>query len=151
MSACLLGERCRYDGALKDDISETLQLLGLTPVAVCPEVLGGLAVPRPPSEIRNGSGRDVWLFSAAVINKEGRDVTNEFMLGAVKTLSVAMKQGIKFAVLKSKSPSCGVHEIYDGDFSGRLVEGMGVCAYLLWVNGIVVMDEKDLKNKNRVK
>ncbi len=147
VSACLLGENCRYDGVVRESIFPYLQAMGITPVGVCPEVLGGLSVPRLPSEIKGGGGKGVWSFDSVVVNKEGKDVTDAFMIGAVRTLLIAIKEGIRFAVLKSKSPSCGVHEIYDGSFSGRLVKGMGVSAYLLSVNGIKIIDEIELKSK----
>lgn len=112
-------------------------------VPFCPEQLGGLPTPRYASEIQQGSGEDVLEGRARVINQTGRDVTENFIRGAEESLKLARILGTKFAILKSKSPSCGYGEIYDGSFRGVLVKGNGVTAALFMKNGIKVITEKD--------
>lgn len=136
VSACLAGEKCRYDGrsCLDEEIRELV--LKHQAIAVCPESLGGLSVPRTASEIVNGK----------VVSFEGEDRTKQFIAGAQKALEIALKNNCRFAVFKSKSPSCGLHRIYDGTFSGTLVEGNGITAQLFLENGIQVMDEHMFKS-----
>lgn len=131
VSACLVGVDCTWDGSnrLVPKIKEMADKKQA--IAVCPEMLGGRTVPRTPSEIRGGSGEDVLDGRAKVFDEKGKDVTDAFLRGAYAALELAKKYNIKKAVLKSKSPSCGVGEIYDGTFSGRLIEGNGVTAALL--------------------
>ncbi|MCK4452122.1 MAG: DUF523 domain-containing protein, partial [Anaerolineae bacterium] len=112
-----------------------------------PEVAGGLPTPRPPAEIQGGDGGDVLEGRARVVNIEGKDVTAEFLAGARKALRVAQRWDIKEAILKARSPSCGVGPIYDGSFSGRLVEGDGVTAALLEREGIIVRNEDEWEKK----
>ena len=133
ISACLLGENCRYDGG--NNNIEGLMGLGefFDLVPVCPEQLGGLPTPRIPSE-RKG---------ASVLAKNGKDVTENFHLGAGKVLSVASYFNIRYAVLKENSPSCGVHQIHDGSFRGKLIDGEGVTTSLLRKNGIKVFNETE--------
>lgn len=135
VSACLLGVPCRYDGQAKPcrDATELSQYFETVPV--CPEQAGGLDTPRPPAERREGS----------VVTKDGTDVTEQYALGAEKTLKKAKKHGCKIAVLKEKSPSCGNGKIYDGTFSGTLTGGCGVTAQLLKQNGIDVIGESEIK------
>ena len=134
VSACLLGIPCRYDGKSKPNekvisLKEKYEI-----IPACPECLGGLATPRPPAEI---SG-------ALVIRCDGKDVTDEYNLGAQKTLEIARENDIKIAVLKSKSPSCSNKEIYDGTYTRKLISGKGITARLLIKNGIKVIDEGEL-------
>jgi uncharacterized protein YbbK (DUF523 family) len=133
-SACLLGVNCRYDGrnALNKKVVELLEKETLIPV--CPEQLGGLSTPREPAEI----------VGKRVITRSGRDVTENFMRGARETLKIAKLFGVKEAVLKQGSPSCGCGRIYDGTFSGRTVKGDGVTTALLKSHGIKVVTEEDL-------
>lgn len=135
VSACLLGECCRYDGKSKpcEAVIKLAEKYELIPV--CPEQLGGLSTPRPPSEMQ-GDGR--------FINTEGNDVTANYRRGAEKALAIAVKNGCKRAVLKEKSPSCGVHKRYDGTFTGTLILDSGITASLLRENGITVLSEEDL-------
>lgn len=133
VSACLLGEKCRYDGGGKYcaravQLEERYEL-----VPVCPEVLGGMTTPRPPSEI----------LGDRVITIDGRDVTAQFRTGAERSLEMARKAGAVKALLKSGSPSCGRGLVHDGQFSGRMVPGNGVTAALLEENGIAVYTELD--------
>lgn len=143
VSACLVGIPCRYDGdSCPNNQLQALAAQGKV-LPLCPEVLGGLPTPRPPAEIQGGDGGDVLDGWARVKNIEGKDVTTEFLAGAQKVLHIAQRWGIKQAILKARSPSCGVGQIYNGSFSGRLVEGDGVTAALLKREGIVVTTEED--------
>ena len=134
VSACLIGEKCKYNG--KDNNSEKLAeyLKGHEVIAVCPEVAGGLPIPRIPCEIYNG----------VVINKEGQSKEAEFVKGAKICLKKALDEKIDLAILQSRSPSCGVKQIYDGSFSGKLIDGKGVFARMLSENNINVMDVEDI-------
>ena len=137
VSACLLGLSTRYDGKSKPSISEE-QLKKLAEkfhiIPVCPEIYGGLPTPRVPSE----------RIGERVVMKDGADVTENYSKGAYETLSVCQLFGVKKALLKAKSPSCSKAEIYDGSFTGTLVNGLGVTAELLIKNGIEVFDENDI-------
>ena len=132
VSACLCGFPCRYDGKSKpDERIKALYEEGRA-LPVCPEKLGGLTTPRTPCEIINGR----------VISSDGEDRTNEYLLGSQRVLELCKKHGIKKAILKQNSPSCGSTHIYDGTFSGTLIEGEGCLTALLRKNGIEVTGEK---------
>ncbi|MGB2698701.1 MAG: DUF523 domain-containing protein [Candidatus Zixiibacteriota bacterium] len=136
ISACLIGIKCRYDGkARKDEKMMTLMDKGKG-VAVCPETLGGLTVPRPKVEIINGEGEDVLLGKCNVKNAKGKDVSLEMIKGALRTLQIARKLKIRTAFFKDKSPSCGFGKIYR---EGKLVKGEGVAAAILRKKGIKVV------------
>ena len=137
VSACLLGEPCRYDGRSKP--CEAVIRLGERHelIPVCPEVMGGLLTPRPPAELQ-ADGR--------VMNREGIDVSAAYRKGAEETLRVAREQGCEMALLKEKSPSCGNGHIYDGSFTGTLIPGQGMTARLLTQHGICVLGETDLQS-----
>ena len=140
ISACLLGIRCRYDGAAKYDarIEKLTERHHLIPV--CPEIYGGLSTPRDPSE-RAGD---------KVLSSAGRDVTAAFQKGAEETLALAKLFQCKYAILKERSPSCGHGEIYDGTFSGKLTKGSGVTAEWLEKNGITVLGESQIEDVLRL-
>lgn len=140
VSACLLGTPCRYDGRSKpcEAARHLRELPSVTVVPVCPEAAGGLLTPRTPSEIV-GSGAD-----RRVVDPQGTDRTDAFRRGAQKTLELVREAGCTVAVLKSKSPSCGIGRVYDGSFSGRLVAGNGVAAQLLLDHGVAAIDEERL-------
>jgi len=147
VSACLVGIPCRYDGgSCPHDQLQALAAQG-DALPLCPEVGGGLPTPRPPAEIRGGDGGDVLEGRAQAVNVEGKDVTAEFLAGAEKALRVACRWDIKEAILKARSPSCGVGQTYDGSFSGRLAEGDGVTAALLKREGIIVKNEEAWEKK----
>jgi uncharacterized protein YbbK (DUF523 family) len=145
VSACLLGIRTRYDGGCCP-VPRLIQLAarGLA-VPVCPEVAGGLPIPRPPAEIVGGDGQAVLDGQARVLTIDGKDMTEAFLSGARQALEAAQHLGIRQAVLKEDSPSCGCRPIYDGTFSDCLVSGQGVAAALLQRNGITVLSEEDLE------
>lgn len=145
ISACLLGQACRYNGGHSRHDAALALAKTRAVIPVCPEVLGGLVIPRPPAEIRGGDGEAVLAGSARVSDRAGTDVTALFIAGAEAVLALAVKHGAKAAVLKARSPSCGVREIYDGTFSGRRVPGRGVTAALLARNGIELWDEEQLE------
>ncbi|HHW30232.1 MAG TPA: DUF523 domain-containing protein [Clostridiaceae bacterium] len=142
VSACLAGVNCKYNGGnnLRKDIQGIVSQ-GKA-ILVCPEQLGGCPTPRPPAEIQGGTGADVLDGKCKVINRNGEDVTYYFINGAEETLKIAKMAGIKRAILKSRSPSCGYGQIYDGSFSGKVKEGNGVTAELLLRNGIMLENEK---------
>ena len=135
ISACLLGAPVRYDGGSKP-VSEVLELAEKVDVVrVCPETASGLPVPRPPAEQLGGR----------VLLADGRDVTEDFDLGARRCLDAVRRSPVQLAVLKAKSPSCGVGLVYDGTYSGRLVPGQGVFAARLEREGICVVTEDTVR------
>jgi len=132
VSACLCGEKCRYDG--KVFISEHIKQLvdeGKA-IMVCPEVLGGMSVPRLPCEIKGGR----------VLNINNENKTDSFLYGAIKVLEIAKKYEITKAILKEKSPSCGSNYIYNGNFNKELIPGEGLTTKLLRENGIQVVSDE---------
>lgn len=134
VSACLLGVPCRYDAKSKPDerviaLSKKHEL-----IPVCAEVLGGLETPRIPAEI----------VGDKVLRRDGVDVTREYHSGAQCVLDIAIQNGCKIAILKSKSPSCGKGKIYDGTYTKTLKDGNGICADLLMRNNITVLTEREI-------
>lgn len=140
VSACLIGEKCRYDGgSCTDEKLKKLFCEGKLK-AVCPEVMAGLPTPRAPLEIVGGDGNDVIEGKARVLSKDGKDVTEQFIKGAEMALKVAKVCNVEKAYFQSRSPSCGCGKIYDGSFSGRFRKGDGVTASLLKKNGIKIIE-----------
>ena len=142
ISACLVGDKTRYDGKGKRSpyIEELLEHFELIPF--CPEMEGGLKCPRERSEIKN----DV------VTTESGRDVTHQFELGAEKAYNICLYLGIRYAILTDYSPSCGSTQIYDGTFRNRLVNGEGVTARYLKAKGIkIIPDTKIAEFLERIK
>ena len=133
VSACLLGEKCKYNGGNNRNPGLLHLLSGHKVIPVCPEVLGGLPTPRVPAEIVNG----------VVINREGVSVDDAFRLGAKKAIEMARQEKPDLIILQSRSPSCGVKEIYDGTFSGKLVPGHGIFAEMALQAGFRVIDAED--------
>lgn len=148
VSACLLGQPVRYDGAAKPPRDETLLRRWRAEgrlVSFCPEVSAGLPVPRPPAEIAGAAGGEAVLDGTAqIVTEAGVDVTPEFVRGAELALAAARRAGARMAILKEGSPSCGSHRVYDGSFAGRSVPGAGVTAVLLVRHGIAVFSEDEL-------
>jgi uncharacterized protein YbbK (DUF523 family) len=143
VSACLGGRACRFDGsASRTGVVERLVAEGRA-VLVCPEVDGGLGTPRLPAEISGGDGADVLAGRARVVTRSGADVTDAYVEGARRALAAAREAGARFAILKSRSPSCGKGEVYDGSFSRSLTAGDGVTAALLAANGITVLTDEE--------
>lgn len=134
VSACLAGIKCRYNGQAYP-IPEVVELVTTgQALPICPELLGELPTPRECAE----------RFGSKVITKMGRDVTNEFVTGAMKAADIAELTGCRTAILKSRSPSCGKGKIYDGTFSGKLVSGSGIFCELLQAKDITVFTEDEL-------
>ncbi len=146
VSACLLGEAVRYDGAAHGPFAQlqAWQAEGRV-LALCPEMAGGLPTPRPPAEILGGQGRAVLAGQQVVRDCHGRDVSDAFRAGAARALALVREQGIGMAVLKARSPSCGNRQTYSGEFSGRLVDGAGATAAALQAAGVVVFNEYELE------
>lgn len=138
VSACLAGVPCRYDGGAKPDPAIVRAVAEGRALPACAEVAGGLPTPRPPAEIRGGDGADVLRGTARVVTEQGADVTAEFVVGARRVADEAVARGVRAAVLQPRSPSCGCGRVYDGSFSGGLVDGDGVLAAALRARGIGV-------------
>jgi uncharacterized protein YbbK (DUF523 family) len=147
VSACLLGEKVRYDGGDKRCDDPILQrwLREGRVVPVCPEVAGGLPTPRAPAEIAEGAGGlEVLRQAAKVMDATGRDVSEQFRQGARQALQLVRSKGIRIAVLKEGSPSCGTGYTYDGNFTGKKVDQVGVAAAGLREAGVRVFSEAQL-------
>lgn len=136
VSACLLGVSCRYDGKSKPNENVISLKDRYNIIPVCPEIMGGLPTPRKASEIQG----------CQVVMGDGTNVTKEYRKGAEEVLRLCRLFGCKRAVLKEKSPSCGCGKVYDGTFSGKLIDGNGITAKLLIENGIEVFGETGIMN-----
>jgi len=144
VSACLLGEKVRYDGGHSRVVElEQRQKQGRI-IAICPEMAGGLPVPRPVAEIEGGDSDLVLRGRGFIRRKDGQDVTDAFIDGAERALALCIKHHIRVAVLKEGSPSCGVNLVNSGDFSGTKIDGMGITARLLSQHGVFVFSEHQL-------
>jgi len=135
VSACLMGENCKYNGGNNYSEKVIEFVKGHEVIPICPEVLGGLPTPRESSEIVNGTVR----------HKDGSSVDEEFRKGAKLALDIVLKNNVDMVILQSRSPSCGVNTVYDGTFTGKLIPGEGVFAELLRKHNIKVIDVGDLK------
>ena len=135
VSACLLGENCKYNGGNNYDPKVAEFVRGREVLPVCPEVLAGLGIPRIPIEICNGR----------VLRRDGVDVDDAIRVAVAQLLKQMETEDVQCAVLKARSPTCGVHQIYDGTFSGKLIPGSGVLAQALRDAGYEVMDNEDLE------
>ena len=145
ISACLAGVPCTYAAEAKTRAWALELMTTGRGIAVCPEVAGGLPVPRPEAEIQGGHGDDVLDGGARVVDVDGRDVTANYLRGAEAAISAARRSGAKLAILKARSPSCGCGAIYDGTFGGRTVEGDGVTAAALKREGLDVLTDEDVE------
>ncbi len=134
VSACLAGSACRYDGTARPCPAVMALVKQGQALPLCPETLSGLPAPRPPSEWKEGR----------VFSRDGQDVSQAFARGAERALHKALASGAVAAILKARSPSCGVREIYDGTFSGRLIPGRGLWAQKLAEAGLELYDEEHL-------
>lgn len=144
VSSCLAGLKVRYNGSDSFDYRINKLLLENKAMTVCPELLGGFLTPREPAEIVGGDGEDVLNGRAIVFEKSGRDVTDLYINGAYVTLKKAQELGATAIILKEYSPSCGSSMIYNGDFKGNKVPGVGVTTALLRRNGLKVISEENL-------
>lgn len=134
VSACLLGHNCKYNGGNNRSQKVLRFVEGYEVIPVCPEVAGGLPIPRIPVELRNGRA----------INANGEDVTDFFQAGTEKTMTRLAGEHIDLAVLQPRSPSCGCKQIYDGTFTKTLIDGKGMFAQALSEAHIPMMDETDI-------
>ena len=138
VSACLLGVPCRYKGGANTDKGVISFVAGMDVIPVCPEVAAGMPIPRPPVEILRGR----------IVRKDGTDMDEIYRAGARKIMKEIEGEDIAFAILKARSPTCGVHEVYDGTFSGTRVPGEGVFAAM--AAGRIPMDiESEERNADR--
>lgn len=145
ISACLLGLSCNYKGQASSDWQGRPDfwqrvLAEFCVIPVCPEQLGGMPTPRIPAELQTAA-KNVLAGDGLVTNRVGEDVTGHFVKGASEALFMAQSFGVAAAILKTRSPSCGKKTVYDGTFSGKLVDGSGLTASLLVSNGYQVFDE----------
>lgn len=141
VSSCLVGVNCKYNGGnnLNSEL-KTLYEQGKA-IAICPEVLGKLPIPRECCEIINTEN------GKKVISQSGKDYTQEYIDGANKALEICKIAGIRKAILQPRSPSCGCGTIYDGKFNGKLIDGNGITTDLLIENGIEVVSANDFKDR----
>ena len=141
VSACLLGVKCRYDGGSSPDEKLQSMVSEVAFIPLCPEQLGGLSTPRVSAQIVNGNGEDVLNNLARVIDSNNRDVTEQFLKGAEEVRKIARLMRVSAAIMKEKSPSCGVRFIRK---NGSTVEGMGVTSALLMRDGIHVISSDEI-------
>ena len=143
VSACLLGLPTRYDGKAKHSqaVIDYLQREKLLPIPVCPEQLAGMTTPRDKTFFASGAGHDVLADKGQVVSMTGQSMNEVFCRGAKLVLQIARLSGCQSALLKERSPSCGVHQIYQGQ---KQVQGAGVTTALLVNAGISVISEEDL-------
>ena len=137
VSACLLGVRCNHEGGASPSDAVLALRGGYRLVPICPETAGGLPTPRPAAERSVADGR--------VRTADGTDVTPAYERGAAATVRLAAATGAAAAVLKARSPSCGCHQVYDGSFTRRRVDGEGLTAEALRAAGVTVWDEEDVE------
>ncbi len=151
ISACLLGQKVRYDGnalSVSSSIFKQWAAQGRV-ISVCPEVDAGMCIPRTPAEISGGDGYDVWAGTASVIGNDDSDMTTFFKKGAEIALKLCRKYNIRVAVMAENSPSCGSSAIYDGSFTNKKIAGAGVTAALLQNNGVKVFNQYDTQSAEK--
>lgn len=137
VSACLLGENCKYSGGNNYDPRVAAFIRGREVVPVCPEVLAGLGIPRTPMEIRGG----------VLVDKNGNIPDKKVRDAVARILEQLKAEDVECVILKSRSPTCGVHQVYDGTFTGTIIKGAGVLAQALQAAGYTVMDNEDLEER----
>ena len=145
LSACLAGIPCTHAAEAKTRAWALKLVAEGRAVTVCPEVAGGLPVPRSEAEIDGGAGGDVLDGNARVVGVDGKDVTANYLSGAEAALAAARRSGARLAILKARSPSCGCGAIYDGTFTGSLVPGDGVTSAALKREGLDVLTDEDVE------
>ena len=146
ISACLCGVNCKYNGL--NNYNEKCNELFISgkAILVCPEQLGGLSTPRVPSELQDNT-LNIIKKNGKILNKDGEDVTENFLKGAREVATIAKKLNIKKAILKEGSPFCGVNYIYDGTFTGNKIKGNGITTELLKALDIEVISEEALDRR----
>lgn len=137
VSSCLIGKKCRYNAT--DSLSQSLLEELADYIDICPELIGGLPTPRLPCEIVYGTANDVLIGDAKIHDSSGNDITSEMVNGARQAFNICKTNDVTKAYLKQNSPTCGCGRIYDGSFSGKLINGNGIFAELLLSNGIDVV------------
>ncbi|ELL5525043.1 TPA: DUF523 domain-containing protein [Staphylococcus aureus] len=150
ISSCLIGDNVRYDGGNQLNVRLKKLIDSGKAIHACPELLGGLLIPREPAEIIGGDGFDVWNDAAKVVTISNKDVTDDYKHGAIVTLKILKKYQCDTVILKVNSPSCGSQEIYDGNFTGNKKKGVGVATALLINEGIKVYDENTFFDQNMI-
>ena len=141
ISACLLGKNCRYNGG-HSQLPE-LEEIDVEWIPVCPEESGGLGTPRPSAEMQ-ANAETILNGKGKIITNKGKNVTTEFIQGAKKSLQLGLGAEVKIALLKSKSPSCGIGKIYDGSFTKSLKTGNGIFAHLCHKNDIACIPSDNI-------
>ncbi|OHX64130.1 DUF523 domain-containing protein [Flammeovirga pacifica] len=140
ISSCLVGVKCRYNATCSSTVNLNDMIESGEAIPVCPEVIAGLPTPREPVEIQNIEE------GVQVTSKAGKDYTAQFLKSADEVLKVCQENNITHAILQSRSPSCGFGKIYDGTFSGTLIDGNGIVADKLFKNGINVMTDEEFED-----
>ena len=135
VSACLLGRNCKYNGGNNYCAAVAEFVMGREIIEVCPEVQSGMSIPRTPIEIVDG----------ILMDRNGNNVDAELRAAVAQTMEFIKDEEIACAILQSRSPTCGVNQIYDGSFSGKLIPGSGVLAQALKTVGYQVIDAEDIK------
>ena len=137
VSACLLGENCKYNGGNNFAPAVAEFLKGREVLAVCPEMMAGMGCPRTPIEIVNG----------VLMDRDGNNVDQAMRKAVARAMDAIRSENIQCAILQSRSPTCGVNQVYDGTFSGRLIPGSGIFAQALKDAGYQVLDAEDFISK----
>ena len=135
VSACLMGENCKYNGGNNYSAAVVEYVKGKHVLPICPEMMAGMGCPRTPIEIVDG----------VLLDRDGNNVDAVMREAVVQAMEMIRKENIQCAILQSRSPTCGVNEIYDGSFSGKLIPGSGVLAQALKAVGYQVIDAEDIK------
>ncbi len=138
VSACIMGVDCKYNGKNNKNLAAINYLKDKEIICICPEQLAGMTTPRPCAEIVNG----------VVTDENGNDVDLEYKRAVSMALSQIQHEDIELAILQSRSPTCGVNQIYDGSFTGKLISGMGLFAKALKERGIKVIDVEEVESFN---
>ena len=146
VSACLMGFKVRYNGSEKSQIGAALERLQQEErlVVHCPELAAGLSTPRLPAELLGGDGEAAFLGKAAIVESDGTDVTQPYLLAAWLALQTARENNCRFAILTDGSPTCGSQKIYNGQFEGATIPGQGVASALLRQHGIEVFADHQI-------
>ena len=135
VSACLMGENCKYNGGNNYNAAVVEYVKGKQVLPICPELMAGMGCPRTPIEIVDG----------VLMNRNGNNVDAAMREAVAQAMEMIRKDNIQYAILQSRSPTCGVNQIYDGSFSGKLIPGSGVLAQALKAVGYQVIDAEDIK------
>lgn len=138
VSACLLGDNCKYNGGNNFSEKTAAFVRGKDVIKICPELLAGMGAPRPPVELADGR----------LIDHGGRDVDAAYRAGVAEAMRRIAGEEIELVILQSRSPTCGVKQVYDGTFSGKLIDGRGLFADALVRAGYRVVDVEDLAIDN---